>query len=177
MGGIRRERWPGHDPLWPGHDPLLGPPAADRSVSLIEEVYGAHFDRLCALSSAITLDRSIGAEIVHDAFAGLAGRINSVEDPVAYLQRSVVNLSIRAIRRRDRLRRAPKVTVRHHVSVEIDEMWDVVCGLPARQRAVVVLRFWEDLSYERIAAVLQMPLGTVQSTLHRALTRLREEIR
>jgi DNA-directed RNA polymerase specialized sigma24 family protein len=89
---------------------------------LLEEVYGAHFDRLCALSSAITLDRSLGAEIVHDAFAGLAGRIDAVEDPVAYLQRSVVNLSIRAIQRRDRLRRTPKVPVRHHVSVEVDDM-------------------------------------------------------
>ena len=170
MGGNGRERCV-------GGDPLPRPPEAGRSGSLIEEVYGANFDRLCALSAAITLDRSIGAEIVHDAFAGLAGRIDAVDDPVAYLQRSVVNLSIRAVRRRERLRRMPTVPVRHHVSAEIDEMWDVVCGLPPRQRAVVVLRFWEDLSYERIAALLEIPLGTVQSTLHRALTRLREEIR
>ena len=159
-----------------GDDPLLSSTYAIRSDGLIEQVYEANFERLCALSAAITLDRSIGAEIVHDAFAGLAGRIEHVDEPVPYLQRSVINLSIRAIRRRERARRLPVRPVGHQVSPEIDEMWEVVCRLPARLRAVVVLRFWEDLSYEQIADVLDIPLGTVQSRLHRALTTLREEI-
>ena len=45
------------------------------------------------------------------------------------------------------------------------------------ERAVVILRFWEDLSESSIAETLGCPAGTVKSTLHRALNRLRRELR
>jgi RNA polymerase sigma factor (sigma-70 family) len=48
--------------------------------------------------------------------------------------------------------------------------------LPARERAVVVLRFWLDWSEADIAASLGWPVGTVKSTLHRALKHLKKEI-
>jgi len=48
--------------------------------------------------------------------------------------------------------------------------------LPAKQRAVVVLRYWEDMSLAEIAAVLGRPLGSIKSTLHRALKSLKEEV-
>lgn len=50
-----------------------------------------------------------------------------------------------------------------------------VDGLPADQREVVALRFFQDMSLERIAAETNVPLGTVKSRLHRALARLREQ--
>jgi DNA-directed RNA polymerase specialized sigma24 family protein len=159
-----------------GADPLLASTHAGRSMVVLGDLYEANFDRLCGLAAAITLDRAAGPEIVQDAFAGLTGRFEHVRDPVAYLQRSVVNLSIRVVKRRDRARRVPMFPVGHHVSREVDELWDLVGRLPARQRAVVVLRFWEDLTYEQIAGVLDVPLGTVQSRLHRGLAKLREEI-
>lgn len=159
-----------------GDDPLLSSTRSTSSQVVIEEIYRDNFDRLCRLSAAITLDRSVGPEIVHDAFAGLVGRFGEVRAPVAYLQRSVVNLSVRIIQRRERARQLPVALVGHQVSPEIDEMWDVVCRLSPRHRAVVILRFWEDLSYEQIAAVLDIPVGTVQSSLHRALSKLREGI-
>jgi RNA polymerase sigma-70 factor, ECF subfamily len=46
-------------------------------------------------------------------------------------------------------------------------------GLPDRQRAVVVLRLYEDMALEEIASALDMSLGTVKSSLHRALRRMR----
>ena len=46
-------------------------------------------------------------------------------------------------------------------------------GLPERQRAVVVLRHYQDMSLEEIAQALGMSLGTVKSSLHRALARMR----
>jgi RNA polymerase sigma-70 factor (ECF subfamily) len=49
-------------------------------------------------------------------------------------------------------------------------------GLPDRQRAVVVLRLYEDMNLEEIAQVLDMSLGTVKSSLHRALRRMRERL-
>ncbi|MEJ8640035.1 SigE family RNA polymerase sigma factor [Streptomyces sp. MS2.AVA.5] len=48
--------------------------------------------------------------------------------------------------------------------------------LPPRQRRVVVLRHWEQMSTEETAAVLGISTGTVKSTLHRALARLRQEL-
>jgi RNA polymerase sigma-70 factor (ECF subfamily) len=50
-----------------------------------------------------------------------------------------------------------------------------VDSLPAEQRQVVALRFFQDMSLERIAVETNVPLGTVKSRLHRALTRLREQ--
>ncbi|MGW2640192.1 SigE family RNA polymerase sigma factor [Streptomyces sp. NPDC001348] len=54
---------------------------------------------------------------------------------------------------------------------------DVMKVLPARQRNVVALRYWERMTTEETAAALGMSTGTVKSTLHRALARLREELR
>ena len=92
------------------------------------------------------------------------------------MRRSVVNLSIKSIRRRQtagRYRPPPQPTT----SIpEIDEGWNAVQRLAPRQRAVVALRYWDDLSEAEIAAVLGWPPGTVKSTLHRALKRLKKEI-
>ncbi|MER7112578.1 sigma-70 family RNA polymerase sigma factor, partial [Streptomyces sp. NPDC000229] len=48
--------------------------------------------------------------------------------------------------------------------------------LAPKQRSVVVLRHWEQMSTEETAAALGMSTGTVKSTLHRALARLRQEL-
>jgi RNA polymerase sigma-70 factor (sigma-E family) len=53
---------------------------------------------------------------------------------------------------------------------------DVMSVLAPKQRSVVVLRHWEQMSTEETAAALGMSAGTVKSTLHRALARLREEL-
>lgn len=99
-----------------------------------------------------------------------------MERPVAYLQRSVINLSINVVRRRRRFDGLPK---RRDPIVEpaaVDEVWAVIAGLTPRQRAVVVLRFYEDQSIEQIAELLDLPVGPVKSTLHRALAALKEQL-
>jgi RNA polymerase sigma factor (sigma-70 family) len=59
---------------------------------------------------------------------------------------------------------------------DLDETWGVVCRLPFRQRAVVVLRYYEDLSEADIARTLDCRPGTVKSNLHHALARLKKEL-
>lgn len=163
-------------------DPLLGPRAVEPSSRGeiqplgLDQLYREHRVRLTRLATAITLDSSLAEEVVQDAFAGLHRRFHDVENPVGYLQRSVVNASIKVLRRRRTaaLHRPERRPVTH--IPEIDETWDAVTRLPARQRAVVALRYWEDLSEAEIADSLGWPTGTVKSTLHRALKRLKKEI-
>lgn len=170
-------------------EPLLGRrpsataprPADDADVATdvdvdVEQLYVAHRRRLTNLAAAITLDRSVAEEVVQDAFAGLQQRAGSVTDPLGYLHRSVVNQSISVIRRRRTAAHYVVPVAQVAVNPEIDETWAAVTRLPARERAVVVLRYWLDWPEADIAASLGWPTGTVKSTLHRALRRLTKEI-
>ena len=56
-----------------------------------------------------------------------------------------------------------------------DAMWRAVCALPDRQRAMVVLRYYEDLSEAQTAQVLGVSVGTVKSAVSRALAKLRQD--
>ena len=162
-------------------DPLLRrvayPAAAQGSGAIIEQLYRAHRVRLMHLAAAITLDRELAEEVVQDAFIGLQRNLESVDNPAGYLQRSVVHRSISVLRRRRVASRSPSPVASILISPAVDETWSMVTRLPARERAVVILRFWEDLSESSIATTLGWPTGTVKSTLHRALNRLREELR
>jgi RNA polymerase sigma factor (sigma-70 family) len=55
-------------------------------------------------------------------------------------------------------------------------LWAAVRRLPARQRAVLVLRYHQDLPEAEVARLLGLPLGTVKSLAHRGLARLRAEL-
>lgn len=82
----------------------------------------------------------------------------------------------RVLERRESARRTvvvlPVPGAADHVD-ERDRMLRALTTLPPRQRAVVVLRFYDDLAEADIAAVLGVTLGTVKSQLSRALDRLR----
>lgn len=142
----------------------------------VETLFRQHRERLTRLATAIVFDRVRAEDVVQDAFAGLHRRADDVRNAEAYLQRSVVNLSIRALRRRHTADRYQPDPPPVSGIPEIDETWSVVGRLPGRQRAVVALKFWEDLSEADIAATLDWPVGTVKSTLHRALKQLEKEL-
>jgi DNA-directed RNA polymerase specialized sigma24 family protein len=116
-------------------DPLIrSRPVDDGELAAL---YRRHARRLVGLATAVTLDRSAADEVVHDAFAGLARHLPEVRDPVAYLQRSVVNVGIRVVRRRERARSLPVGPIEHPAIPEVDELWPLVSALPVQQRAVV----------------------------------------
>lgn len=162
-------------------DPLLRAAASRATMDAapvdVTALYREHRRRLMGLAAAITLDAAVAEEMVHEAFIGLQRHAATVENPVGYLQRSVVNLSINLIRRRRVAARHPVVVPPPASSPEVDETWAAVVRLPPRQRAVVALRFWQDMTIDGIAATLDWPPGSVKSTLHRALKRLEEELR
>jgi RNA polymerase sigma-70 factor (sigma-E family) len=92
---------------------------------------------------------------------------------MAYARTAVVNRCRSVLRRREVARRfAPWLVEpeqqREPARVEDSWLWDLVQALPRRQREVVVLRYWCDLSEADIARVLGVNHGTVKSTAHRA---------
>lgn len=115
-------------------------------------------------------------EIAQDAYAGLYDRYARVADPLAYVRRSVVNGCRRLHRRRALARRRPVPPPDDTSGLPYNHVLGAVWKLPARQRAVVVLRYEAGLTEPEIASTLGLPLGSVKSALSRARARLREEI-
>ena len=140
----------------------------------IEQVFRDERVALVRLAFLLTGSRDQAEDIVQTAFAAAHGRWSGLDDPLAYLRRVVVNRSQDHHRRRYRRRPPPAVAVTHQP--ELDETWAELRRLPAPQRAVIVLRFYEDLALTDIARLLDRPEGTVRSDLHRALARLRRTL-
>jgi RNA polymerase sigma factor (sigma-70 family) len=111
---------------------------------------------------------------LQDAFAALYLRYRVVAMPLPYVRASVLNGSRKVLRRRKILRRAPAQPEADGELV-YNHMIDAVRRLPPRQRAAVVLRYDLQLTDGEIAETLKVPIGTVKSTLHRAIARLRLE--
>jgi RNA polymerase sigma-70 factor (sigma-E family) len=103
-------------------------------------------------------------------------------DPEPYVRRALVNASIdrwRALRRRaeqylDAADCGPAVDDRTSELANRDLLLRSLAVLPPRQRAVLVLRYWEDMSEAEIAGTLGCGVGTVKSQASRGLKRLRE---
>jgi RNA polymerase sigma factor (sigma-70 family) len=152
----------------------IGRAGMDRRV--LEGLFVQHRLRLVRVATAIVLDRATAEEMVQDAFAGLANAKEPIDNPVGYLHRAVVNRSISVVRRRMLIRRQPPPMDVVTYDPEVDETWAHVQRLRPRERAVVVMRYWLDLSENDIAEQLGWPNGTVKSTLHRALNQLRKDL-
>ena len=110
-------------------------------------------------------------------------RIRRADAPDAYVRRMLVNEFLSATRRRKRARQyaetqPPGPPVPTHEAGVLDRtvVWQEVVSLPPRQRAVVVLRFYEDLSEKQIAQVLGCAPGTVKSQTAAALRSLQGRI-
>jgi RNA polymerase sigma-70 factor (sigma-E family) len=106
-------------------------------------------------------------------------RVSRADDPDAYLRRILVNASKRRFRRR-RVTEEPGDPPETPVESPADLVGEraallaALSQLPPRQRAVIVLRYWGDLTYAQIAATLGCSSGTVRSQLSRGLAKLRE---
>jgi RNA polymerase sigma factor (sigma-70 family) len=108
----------------------------------------------------------------------LVGRPN---DPASYVRRVLVNqhrsLGRRAaVEARSLARAEPEQVVLRAGDERAMVLWQAVQALPPRLRAVLVLRFYEDLTEAEVARVLGLPVGTVKSRCHRALGRLRDRL-
>ncbi|WP_436795292.1 RNA polymerase sigma factor [Actinospongicola halichondriae] len=151
--------------------PLVSVPGGGDFTSLYEREYVA----AVRLAYLLCSNQETARDIAQDAFVGLHRKWNDVDDPRAYLRRSIVNGSNSWLRRR-RTRDRTALPVPDDVVQDADELSDVLGGLPHRQRAAVILRFHHQCTHDEIAVALGCRPGTVGSLLSRALTRLRKEL-
>lgn len=149
----------------------------DAPASFDEYVRERHTE-LLRFAHVLTGDRHLAEDLVQDALerAGLHWRrIRRQDDPEGYLRRTIVNQHISGIRRRRResLVAAPPEQPSVDGSGRDDAMWRLLATLPRQQRAVLVLRFYLDLSEAQIAEILDCSVGTVKSNSSRAMAKLR----
>jgi RNA polymerase sigma factor (sigma-70 family) len=153
------------------------PPSAVNERSF-DDVYRSARPGLMRLAFLIVGSGAVAEELVQEAFLRLHQRFAAVDNPDAYLRVVVVRLCTDANRRRavelDQLARMsePPVTAPH----AIDEVWDAIQRLSWERRAVLVLRYYEDLPHGDIARILGCPVVTVRTRVRRALADLRKEL-
>ena len=127
------------------------------------ELYEAHAPDAARLAYLLTGDRALAEDLVHEAFVRLFGRFRDLRNPDAfgaYL---------------DREGRAPDAAPVDPGGRE--ELWQALQQLRPRQRAAIVLRYYEDLTEAQTADVLGCARGTVKSLVSRGIDRLRQELR
>ena len=149
-------------------------------------VYAANRDRAVRLAWLLTSDADQAEDVVADAFAKVWRRWKrgGIDDPAAYIRRAVVNEANSKLRRRyreraeDRRRTGDDRGIRlvEDQAADRDAVWQALQHLPERQRAAVVLRYYEDLSEAATAEVLGIAVGTVKSLTSRGLERLQREL-
>jgi len=145
-------------------------------------LYAAHRLGLVRLAILLVDDLASAEDVVQDAFAALAGQ-GRLRDPAAalgYLRTSVVNGSRSMLRRRRTARgytppleaESDRPDARVVLSEEHREVLAGLRQLAPRQREVLVLRYWSELSEAEISAALGISRGAVKSTASRALDAL-----
>ena len=168
------------------------PPAADVAIA---ELYAAHWTGLVRLAWLLLRDDQGAEEVVQDAFIAVHRHwdtLRSEASAAAYLRRAVVNgarsgLRHRGVEQRSVAREQGEPTAygrRTEVSAEdraldseaTSSMITALGRLPQRQREVLTMRYYLDLSEAEIADALGISAGSVKAHAHRGLAALRDRM-
>ncbi|WP_305788645.1 SigE family RNA polymerase sigma factor [Symbioplanes lichenis] len=153
-----------------------------------EEFAGSRLSGLLRYAVMLTGDPHIAEDLVQETMVRVQlnwRRVARSESPDSYVRKILTN-QFTDLRRGSWWRRvllraeadpAVPVAVDHaDRSAERDQVWAMLGSLPRRQRAALVLRYYEDLPDQEIADVLGCAVGTVRSSISRALATLRTEL-
>ncbi len=153
-----------------------------------EHFVSEHSAGLLRAAYLISWDLAEAEDLVQETLLKVARRwprIRRMARPVAYARRILVNLALDGSARRARDRgeltgeAAPERPGPGDLEAPVlhDELLEALAALPPRQRSVLVLRYFLDLSEAEVAAALRCSLGTVKSTSSRGLARLEQALR
>ena len=159
---------------------VFGPGSSDSAARADVRHSEAGFESFCReryqpmvrLAFLLTSSIETAEDLVQDVLARTQPKWNKIDEPAAYVRRAVVNACNSHHRRRRRERQHP-LPEPEPSRMHADELFDVLAELPTRMRAAVVLRYYEDLPENDIAALLDCAPATVRSLIHRGLARLR----
>jgi RNA polymerase sigma-70 factor (sigma-E family) len=155
-----------------------------RAEAEFTEFMHARWPRLVRLGYGLTGDLGLAEDLAQTALAKAFAswpRVRRAGDPDAYVRRIMVNANSSRFRKR-RVREQsmdhPQDTRPHPVDLtrQLDDrsaLMAALMGLPQGQRAVVVLRYWMDITETEVAATLGCSVGNVKSQASRALAKLR----
>lgn len=132
----------------------------------LARLYEQHAPAALRLAYLLTGDHGLAEDLVQDAFVRVIGRFGQLRDELgfdAYLRRTVVNLSCG---------RLPRGRVDPEGVEEQDELWRRLGSVAPRQRAALVLRYYEDLSDEQAAQVLGCSTRALRSLTSHGLQAL-----
>ena len=156
----------------------------DRAVADLESFLAERGDNLLRTAVLLAGTKEAGEDLLQTALERVLKRWTTIKgDPEGYLRRTLYHLAAdrwrqqAAAGRQLRLLRAGVSTVVADPTVDVDARDSLVrllMQLPPRQRAVIVARYWEQLSEAESAHVLGCSIGTVKSATARGLSRLRE---
>lgn len=147
-----------------------------------------HAPQLLRMATMLTGSRADAEDLLQATLlrAGRhSGRILAMDAPAAYLRRMIINEHMTSGRRRSRSvvasqpvkeGRIPHTGALTAAVDQRDECWRWLAQLPAKQRAVLVLRYYEDLPDAEIAELLSVPQSTVRSHARRGLIALRSHL-
>ena len=144
------------------------------------EWFAAEYQPLLRFAYFLTGSQTAAEDLVHDTFVKLYRADRHIEALGfrAYARRTMVNLHRSRFRRITAERRALAASGEPEAAVAgpgepTDHVWRAILALPRGQRAVIALRYYEDLSEQEIADALGVSNGTVKKQMHRAMTALR----
>jgi len=155
------------------------------STGRLEDLYMRNAPGALRLAYFLTGNRAVAEDLVQEAFVRVAGRFAHLRVPDAfdaYLRRTIVNLFTSQLRRakieRAYIARygAPPFEERPEDPATRDELWRALHRLPRRQRAAIVLRFYEDLSERQAAQILRCSPGALNQLVVRGMAALRAQI-
>jgi RNA polymerase sigma-70 factor (sigma-E family) len=148
----------------------------------LRRAYEHHGARLLRFATLVAGSRDVGEEIMQETFVRAATALPrlSEEETGPYLRTVALNVWRNRLRRLilERRVRMPWITTStdERSFEDRDAVWHALRRLPPRQRACLVLRYYEDLSERETATVLRCSVGTVKSLSSRGLARLRREL-
>lgn len=165
---------------------LDGPRRKSSSAGRLAGLYLQYATAAQRLAYLLTGDRPLAEDLTHDAFIRLAARLVHLHSPEAfdaYLRRTIVNLARSSFRRRRIERRYVGSSETREIArgfedevAAHDAVKRALMSLPYRQRAAVVLRFYNGLSVDEIADLMGAPSGTIKSLLSRGASKLRQQL-
>jgi len=172
----------------PGLRLLRGGRPADDERPTVTDLYHAHRLSLVRMAVLLVDHQDIAEDVVQEAFAALYQRhgetLDNLDNALGYLRTSVVNGARSVLRRRKTAREyvppheadAPSAEDHAVLNDEHRRVLVALQELTSRQREVLVLRYWSDMSEAQIAETLGLSRGAVKSTASRALDALEKQL-